>query len=203
MPKPLKRFFLIAAVLVLAAAAVIFYAVIEPKSDIGFRLFRLRYDTATNKPHFLAGFSQELDDFEGGTIPVAIDNYLVARFTSAASETERAGIVDFYVRQQAYGRPGYRLRDMGEPFVALLFQRLPQYDSKQQLAAIAAIEGCRRGESVHKFYFTPLASAVEHHQLPVETVIGAYEHWWHMPLPWAQKIGVNPISELSYDWSEP
>jgi hypothetical protein len=92
---------------------------------------------------------------------------------------------------------------MGERFVEQLFQRLPHYDAEQQLAAIAAIEGCRRARSIGKFYFTPLASAVEDRKLPLETVIGAYDRWWHTPLPWPKKSALNPAADLPFDWSEP
>jgi hypothetical protein len=203
MPKRLKPTTFIAAAVVAAVAVVILYAVVQPESDFGVRLFRLRYEISRNRPNFLTSFSGVLSQFGSGSIPDPIDTYLVSRFVSTPLDAERAGIADFYVRQQQRGRPGNHLHNMGERFVEQLFQRLPHYHAQQQLAAIATIEGCRQAGSIGKFYFTPLASAVEDRKLPLETVIAAYNRWWHTPLPWLQKVALNPIVDLPYDWSEP
>lgn len=191
------------ALLILGIAALREYALTEPDSAVGGQLFRLRYAISTDKAAFLTTFSAELTREEGGTIPPQIDARLARRFLVTSSASERVGIVDFFVHQQARGRPGQNLHLMGEPFVEQVFARIPTYDQDRQLAALAAIEGCRRGRSIGKYYFSPLATAVAHHQLPFETVLHAYEQWWRADTPWPAKSTTNPIAALPYDWSEP
>lgn len=164
------------ALLILGLAGLREYALTEPDSAIGIQLFRLRYAVSTDKAAFLTAFSDELTSEEGSSIPPLIDATLASRFLTTASNSERIGLIDFFVRQQMRGRPGQHLHVMGEPFIEQTFARLPTYDQKLQLAALAAIEGCRRGKPIGKYYFSPLASAVTDHKLPFDTVLQAYEH---------------------------
>ncbi|WP_050024988.1 hypothetical protein [Verrucomicrobium sp. BvORR034] len=191
------------ALFVLGSAGLVEYAITEPDSAVGIPLFRLRYASNSDKAAFLTAFSAELALHEGGSIPPQIDANLARRFLTTPSASERIGIVDFFVHQQIRGRPGRNLHVMGEPFVEQVFARIPSYDQNHQLAALAAIEGCRRGNSIGKYYLSPLASAVTHHKLPFETVLHAYEQWWRTDTPWPEKTATNPIAALPYDWSEP
>lgn len=206
MTSPLRRLasgIALLALLVLGSAGFVEYAITEPDSAVGIQVFRLRYASNSDKAAFLTTFSSELALHEGSTIPPQIDARLARRFLVTSSASERVGIVDFFVHQQVHGRPGRHLHVMGEPFVEQVFARLPSYDQKHQLAALAAIEGCRRGKSIGKYYFSPLALAVANRKLPLDTVLHAYEQWWRTDTPWPEKTATDPIAALPYDWSEP
>lgn len=170
-----------------------------PDSGLGFALFKSRYNDSEDQSQILTNLYEQLD---GAFTPRRIDDFLTSRFKSTNVGPERTAIVDFYVGQQRRGRPSSNFPSLGEQFVQEVFHRLPQLDEQDQLAALAMIEGCRRRDSIGKYYFTPIGFAVEQGTLPLPQLIDAYREWWTSDTTWEEKCKRSPISDLRFDWFE-
>ena len=175
------------------------YAVAEPKSGIGYQLFRAEYALAPSKGFYLERYRSRLWMSDGGYVSPATRQFLVKRL-ERGSPTEVAAIADFWV-QQAQGRE-YGLADELSPagrerLIASVMSQLSSYNAATQDQALFLVEEVRSKRDIGKgnFYVTNYAQFVRARQglSQRQVVAQAYQAWWNLPLTWEQKRAIDPL----------
>jgi hypothetical protein len=168
------------------------YGLIDPETPSGLRVFKSLYAMPLPKGWVLNGYAPVLDEWNGGSVPGEHDRFLGHRFETTASSTEKEAILRFYIgkspSRQSEGLL-YLSDDKKREAVGTVFRHLPTFSPEDTMRSLLLVEQIRRGKVLGKPAFYGCG---ESHDLCVARQ--RYEDWWKRGLPWAEKLGIDPLA---------
>ncbi len=193
---------LIVLPLVLMLIAFFGYGFAEPQSSVGHYVFHAGYLFPPTRSIFLRFYSWSLYKWNSGTIPSAIDKFIVYRLWDAENKPEWAGIIHFYLLQGP-SRWSYSLGQSTDTLkskvIEDLFRRFESLTPEDQVDALILIECLRLDGRLHKGCFSYDSVYSWNRQTNVWTYYPegiaiahkGFKEWWSTG--WPENKNVNPL----------
>ena len=204
---------LIVLPLVLMIVAFFGYGFVEPQSPLGHYVFHASYLFPPTRSVFLKFYSWSLYKCNGGTIPPAIDKFIVCRLWYAENKPEWAGIIHFYLLQE----PSRWSFSLGQSTDALkskviddLFQRFETLTPEDQVDALILIECLRLDGRLYKGRFSSESvyswnmqtNEVTYYPEGIAKAHKSFKEWWSTGRP--ENKNVNPLQGTGMSiWGDP
>ena len=183
-------------------AAFFGYGVIEPRSPVGHHVFHTGYLFPPTRGVFLRLYSWFLYKSESGTIPPAINAFIVSRLWQVENKPEWTGIIHFYLLQgpARWGdNLGMSTDSLKIKVISDLFQRFKFLTPEDQVDALLLIEYLRLDGNLHKGQFSSDSvyswnvKTRDWTYLPegIAKAHKSFEEWWS--IGWPKNKNVNPL----------
>lgn len=207
-------FGLVSCIFIAIIAALRFFAIMEPQTQLGNLLFRASYALTSNKKSVLQGYSANLMKYNGSYIPDSVDKFLCSKLQNPTSKQEFNAIVEFYAFREA-GRYGVHVFLISTPtkqrITDLILNKLKSYNPRQATRALVLVEILRQGKFLGKAnlfytgsdapYYPKYKDWWEEQGLPKAEKM--FVKWWHTYPTWQQKEKHNPLANSKFVISAP
>ncbi len=193
---------LIVLPLVLMFIAFFYYGFAEPQSPVGHYVFHAGYLFPPTRSVFLKFYSWSLYKWNSGTIPSAIDEFIVCRLWYAENKPEWTGIIHFYLLQG----PSRWSHSLGQSTDTLkskviedLFQRFETLTPENQVDALILIECLRLEGCLYKgrffsdsvYSWNRQTNEVTYFPKGIAKAHKNFKEWWSTG--WPENKNVNPL----------
>jgi len=188
-----KRIILMGASIAGIALSYCGYGVVEPQTAAGRATFHFAYSFPPTRPAILRFYGWSLREFNGGWLPIPVDEFLSSRLGECRGNHEGRAILNFQISgiYNGWGNGvAHAHDDLKREVIDDLIRRLDTFAPEQALDTVLFIETLRRDTPLGK------CGGFRGPSLTPESLATAKEHfraWWSDGSAWPTNKNKDPL----------